>query len=267
MSIMYDYNRSGEVEKLIYTSFPELQNEINFIKINFSDELPPILANYSNQNFEELRNTWFIQSFDGRLGEYNPETKEITIYLQGFNFSTNIILSQTGINDIFVFYKTLLKIVILHEIGHFWFDNMVQLQNAKIQNKGHFNNDLSKYPYKDYKRVYEWVAQMFAYLCLDNEQDKDFMTRYSNNIKDPNYHLKDEDINFSGNHLVIFKKTIGILYLNLFIKNNKTPFDIDLSLNNVEGCFKGIDVFDNKVDLEKLKDKIDISIDSATYKI
>ncbi|MDD3014514.1 MAG: hypothetical protein PHC34_12495 [Candidatus Gastranaerophilales bacterium] len=79
MSIIYDYNSSGEILEQVYSKFPELK-EYN-IKIIFSDEFMQIHKEFQSNDKVPI---------DKFFGEYNHECKTIFIYLQGINlFLTN----------------------------------------------------------------------------------------------------------------------------------------------------------------------------------
>ena len=90
------------------------------------------------------------------MGAYFPDTRNIVIYLQGINMIVNN-------KDCTCNYEQLIILVILHEIGHFWYHKMVKGEN-----------------YSPDTIVQEWVAQMFTFLIIkENQEVKDCMTNLS----------------------------------------------------------------------------------------
>lgn len=150
MDIYYRYNRNKEIISLLENTFEEFKKE-NSIPITFSDEIPP-----------KLRDKMDDYPIDGLMGAYFLETKHIVIYLQGINRVANDMGSKFKISNL---YENLMIIVILHEIGHYWFDN--------IAFTARFNcyKDLPKVSTMDNPSIDEWVAQMFAFICIKKKKN------------------------------------------------------------------------------------------------
>jgi len=174
MKTNYHYNNSDQVLQLVnnffikekinmkLTSeqgfgkyvFEDSFNEI-FPNIIFSDEIPLILKKYPYLD---------VYPIDKLMGIYSPQTKSITIYIQGIEkakqklFEVLPELTQKKENNL---YADLIKIVILHELGHYLFHNMdfkevIWKADAPQPFAPIFINE----------SVDEWVAQSFAYNCV-----------------------------------------------------------------------------------------------------
>jgi hypothetical protein len=163
MDIHYKYNHNGQIISLLLKSFPEFEKDF-LIPITFSDELPPI---FQREKFKGKENEGKLEDYpiDELMGIYLPETRNIVIYLQGINRAAMDLSSILKISNL---YEKLLKIVMLHEIGHYWFHN------------GEFLS-LELAEWFDNPQVNEWIAQMFVFLCIkEDEILKQTMLKLSN---------------------------------------------------------------------------------------
>ena len=75
--------------------------------------------------------------------KYDPENKDITIYLRGIKRATEDEVNNPGYNNLTKsgFFHMLLKMVILHEIGHFWFDKFIDEVNYEVATKLEMNKN------------------------------------------------------------------------------------------------------------------------------
>ncbi|WP_297099321.1 hypothetical protein [uncultured Draconibacterium sp.] len=139
MEINFSFNRSLEIIDEVSTTFSEFES--NCPTIVFSDEIPPLLAGKNNE----------IEKFPvcGLLGEYCLRTKKIIIYLQGINFVHTKLGSNPQSSKL---YQNLLKIVIIHELGHYW--------HYTCMNKSNYEGSICDEEFS------EWIAQMFTMFCL-----------------------------------------------------------------------------------------------------
>jgi len=152
----YSFNNNLKIEKLLSAVFPKFCNNINCnINITFSDEIPPIFL--ENDKFQgKEKKKLHEYPIDLLMGSYYPESRSIVIYLQGINMFVN----AEGCN---CNYEDVLMLVILHEIGHFWYH--------------HLSNT---YTYTENTNVQEWVAQSFAFLVMKENKDiKECMEKLS----------------------------------------------------------------------------------------
>jgi len=153
MENLYKYENNKEIKSYVERSFPEFNDYL--LNITFSAEIPPILQSlidFKSENYDEELTEYPI---DQLMGAYSHETKSIVIYLLGIHLAAKQLKSRINVSSL---YADLLHIVLLHEIGHYWF------YNVKISKDLRFSGaDIE--PIKD-KKVDEWIAQMFAYFCL-----------------------------------------------------------------------------------------------------
>lgn len=185
MSMMYDYNRREEILYLVYSNFPELK-DFN-IPIVFTDEIPERLIKLLKTTNNEKKKATIYKL----LGEYLPQNNTIKIYLQGFRFIFQYReIDEQNIKE----YQTLFKIVILHEIGHYWFYNhsglSVQYNDLLLDITGNEELNQEKSCF-----IHEWVAQIFAYICLENEEERAFMKKFAEN-QPPEYGTFVRELNF-----------------------------------------------------------------------
>jgi hypothetical protein len=210
MKLNYDFNKDKIIIQCIKDFFPESDGIC--IPIIFSDEVPPILI-INQPNIDK-------HPICGLGGKYDPKTKEITIYLQGLNRATedlgNIEIVRRYMRRYnftkSALYQMLLKVVIVHEIGHYWFYNFAdnpELMEDKdyIHNKiDYLKNDLERNNFID-----EWIAQMFAYLCLTDPAEKKFMVKFSKKQPEEYRTFKENgDLNLDND---TFKQAAGLLQL------------------------------------------------------
>lgn len=219
MNLNYEFTKDELIKQCIKDFFSELN--ATGIPIIFSDEEPSILI-------IEKKTDNKIDKYPvcDLLGKYNPQTKEITIYLQGINRATEDERKNLVKYDLANykctksdFYQHLLKVVILHEIGHYWFHNfavdpklMKESGDVYLRNKINFlENDPERSIF-----INEWIAQMFAYLCLTDPVEKSFMEEFAK-IQPPEYNafLKNGDLQLE---IDSFKKAAGLLQLkNIYL--------------------------------------------------
>lgn len=156
MNLFYQYVQNSDVSSLLTSTFEKFKNEDYSPVIIFSDEKPPL-----------LRETMDDYPVDGLMGAYFHETRTIKIYLQGINKAFNELTNKIESPEILKnLYPNLLKIVILHEIGHYYHFNV----------NHEFIKDEEFAPQALGSHIDEWVAQTFAYLCFkENEQLKETM--------------------------------------------------------------------------------------------
>jgi len=245
MSTIYDYDRSAEILESVISKFTELKNFS--IPIVFTDEIPFKLNEFIEKGLNNNKDLKYpiFQLF----GEYIPKSNIIKIYLQGLNFAfKNSVLDEKLMKE----YQMLLKIVILHEIGHFWFYNNSGLpstikKDLIVDLEANDNNQ------NDGKYIHEWVAQIFAYLCLETDDERYFMKEFSKNQPEE-YQTYLDDI----------KNTT----LNKF-----TQFCKFLHLNDFFTFMRGIDFFsikekhlttDDKFNITPLENKIERFIQFAS---
>lgn len=164
MDIHYRYNRNEEVISILLKFFQEFKKDYT-IPITYSDETPPIF--HEGPEFEGKENEGKLPNypFEGLMGAYFPETRNIVIYLQGINKTTNDLSGEIKIRNLF---ENLMIIVILHEIGHYWYNNV---KFSSVEPTAWFDD-----PW-----VNEWIAQMFVFQCIkDDEMLKTTMIKLSN---------------------------------------------------------------------------------------
>lgn len=182
MSIIYDYNRSVEILEQVYLRFPELKNFS--IPIVFTDEIPfrlsEIIKTTNEKNYKEVK-------IFKLLGEYLPQENIIKIYLQGFRFAFQYsLINEQTIRD----YQILMKIVILHEIGHYWFYNFHGLNSSDVSELIDFSRDNNYH----HKYIHEWAAQAFSYLCLTDEEEKKYMKSFAKDRQPEEYQTFIDDV-------------------------------------------------------------------------
>lgn len=190
MNTYSNYNDANEIISLVHKAFPEFEKGYA-VQIIFSDETPPIFQSKSDEEIDRFKDKFPI---DELLGTYTLETKEIKIYLQGIRWATEI--QKKKILEKNVFFEELLKIVILHELGHFWFHNVSFLNEAP--------SDKPNSPEID-----EWVAQMFTFYCIENciENKHDLMIIFEELMKNQPIEYKIDD--FHRNIVVeLFKEIV-----------------------------------------------------------
>ena len=154
MKIQYNFKRDQEIIDCLIENFMEFKTTMS-IPIIFSDKEPPIYLDrifISGKPRTEKEKNPILRKYpiDRLMGEYLPKKRQIIIYLQGINRAAEYLSKKEKHPNL---YDNLLSIVLLHEIGHFWVHNF---KNDKMSNNKRFNdNNLS-----------EWIAQVFAFLCL-----------------------------------------------------------------------------------------------------
>ncbi len=164
MNIYYQYNRNNEIADFLKTSFEELTSKDYTIPITFSDEIPPIFTD-KKRKFEGKELDEY--PIDELMGAYFPETRRIVIYLQGINRAVKELTDKIATPSLF---ENLMMIVVLHEIGHFWFHNVTikkeliirKIDDDEILNESYFAPEINN------PVIGEWIAQMFAFFCLKN---------------------------------------------------------------------------------------------------
>jgi hypothetical protein len=160
MDIHYCYNRKNEIIDFLKNSFEELTSKDYSIPITFSNETPPIFFDRYGKFKEHDLDKYPI---DDLMGVYYLTTRSIVIYLQGIHRAVNELSDIIAIPN---FYENLMTIVILHEIGHYWF------HNVKIDAKNYsLVNNYSLDPKILNPTIGEWIAQMFTYLCIKENDD------------------------------------------------------------------------------------------------
>jgi len=238
MSTIYDYNRSTKVLESVILKFTELKNFS--IPIIFTDEIPFKLNEFIEKGLDYNKD--FKYPIFQLFGEYIPKNNIIKIYLQGLNFAfRNSALDKKLMKE----YQMLLKIVILHEIGHFWFYNNTGLP-LKIKNDLIVELETSDNNQSDRKYIYEWVAQIFAYLCLETDEERDFMKKLSSNQPEEYQTYLDDIKNITLNK---FKQFCKFLHLNDFftlIGSDKDFFSIEEKHLTNDDKFK-ITPLENKI--------------------
>lgn len=154
MDISYEFNHNEQIISLLIKSFPEFEKNFS-IPITFSDEMPPIF--HKRQKFERKEKEGKLDDYpiDELMGVYLPRTRNIVIYMQGINRAVNDLSKE--INDPNL-YENLLTIVILHEIGHYWFYN-VKIKTALPT------------PRINEIEIKECIAQLFVFYCIKNNTE------------------------------------------------------------------------------------------------
>lgn len=175
----YSYNNSDEIMSLVDNLFMESSINVKMISVDgvgmyvleafnkeimpgiiISDEIPPVLKNHN-----ELDD----YSTDRLMGIYSHQTRAITIYPQGIEKVKQKLIElhpEYAQNKKTNLYANLIKIVILHELGHYFFHNMDfkrVIWNSEDPKPFApiFINDM----------IDEWVAQSFAYNCVKDSTD------------------------------------------------------------------------------------------------
>ena len=163
MDIHYRYNRHNGINDFLKPDFEELTSKDYSIPITFSDEIPPIFfdekGKFKGQDLDKY-------PIDKLMGVYIPETRNIVIYLQGINQATKDLADRITVPNLF---ENLMTIVILHEIGHYWFHNVtiekdiiiMKLDDDQILNETYFAPGINS------PVIEEWIAQMFAFFCIN----------------------------------------------------------------------------------------------------
>ena len=163
MDIHYCYNRHNEINDFLKPNFEEIISKDYSIPITFSDEIPPIFfdkeGKFKGQDFDKY-------PIDKLMGVYIPETRNIVIYLQGINQTTKDLADKITVPNLF---ENLMTIVILHEIGHYWFHNVsiekdviiMKLDDDQILTETYFAPGINN------PVIEEWIAQMFAFFCIN----------------------------------------------------------------------------------------------------
>ena len=161
MDIHFGYNLGHEIHDLLKNHFEELTSRDYSIPITFSDEIPP------GKEFGKY-------PIDRLMGLYIPETRNIVIYLQGISQVARELADKIANTNL---YEKLMTLTILHEIGHYWFHNV---SNAQICDRCFKNDPFAPVFINDY--IDEWVAQMFAYVCIEQDSNlQDIMIKLSKN--------------------------------------------------------------------------------------
>lgn len=170
MTLNYHYNSNEEIISLVHKMFekhainrkcihPNGVTEYVFDEINsqimpniiLSDELPDVqIEDYST---------------DRLMGKYSPESRSITIYLQGIEKVRQKFqeLYRDDLNKGANLYADLIRIVIFHELGHYFFHNMDFKSLICLKEPEPFAAVFST------EIIDEWVAQSFTYQCVENE--------------------------------------------------------------------------------------------------
>ncbi|MDD3014289.1 MAG: hypothetical protein PHC34_11355 [Candidatus Gastranaerophilales bacterium] len=176
MKTNFHYNNNDEIISLIHKMFiehninqiciyPDGYTKYVFNKIN--EQIMPniILSDEMPERYYEVDD----YSTDGLMGFYSPESRSIIIYLQGIEkvrqklyelHSEYYQLKKINL------YADLLKIVILHELGHYLFHNM------EFGGICWRDDDDDPHPFAPvfiFERVDEWIAQSFVYQCIKGE--------------------------------------------------------------------------------------------------
>jgi len=187
MKVTYNFNQNESIIQTLVKNFPGFEkiessapNDFP-VSIIFSDELPPVLVDKKDKNGKDNNEKLLNYPVETLLGKYKHETKEIIIYLLGIQYVVEAESEKMGYCKA-DFYQHLLKIVILHEIGHYWFYNFID--EANFKDDPNFKEDIRKFNETEQSNVtntllHEWIAQMFAYLCLDSEIEKTFMEKFA----------------------------------------------------------------------------------------
>ena len=247
MELNYHYNSNEEIISLVHNMFekhginqkgisPKRYLEYVFDEINnqimpniiFSDELP-------NKKIDDY-------STDGLMGAYSPESRSITIYLQGIEKARNKLLevyadyyeeNETNL------YADLIKIVILHELGHYFFHNM-DFKSLVCREESQpfaavFLNEM----------IDEWVAQSFTYQCVENESNLlDVLVKLANEQKLHYKTFLQENLK-NYLHKEKWKPIISYLqFFNVKVKLRLTEVDknqindLKIALEGVEGAIR-----------------------------
>lgn len=165
--INYDYKNSESISNRILELFPELYgHEIN---VEFSDELKKIIADYKKALLDN--NGHFKIPVFQFLGEYFPGSKLIKIYLLGLKEATDYVNSARD-------FQMLLKIVLYHEIGHYWFYNYSGLPEKYKDILVDLSEDVAN-SQLNACFIHEWIAQLFAFICLDTDEERAFMKNFA----------------------------------------------------------------------------------------
>ena len=229
----FRFNRNEKLISILEEKFPEFKKSEGFlfnditIPIIFSDEIPLIFS--EDKEFKGRENDEDLPYYpiDLLLGAYFFRTRQIVIYLSGLQKATEALSKIMKYNK-YDFYQYLLNIVIFHEIGHYWFHNFIDEAKFKYDDQFDMQNNFES------KSINEWISQMFAYLCTDSDQEKDFMIKFA--AKQPTEYksfLKNTDITINE-----FKEIAGLLHLKSVSKYINCCFVPECSHANCQGDHK-----------------------------
>ncbi|MDD3014516.1 MAG: hypothetical protein PHC34_12505 [Candidatus Gastranaerophilales bacterium] len=198
--INYDLNNSEIISNKILALFPELKDFE--IKVEFSDELKEKISDYKVAHNDN--NDVFDIPVYQFLGEYFPDSKLIKIYLLGLKVASDHANSARD-------FQILLKIVLYHEIGHYWFYNYSGLpkecNNILVDLSVSEDNSQLNACF-----IHEWIAQLFAYICLDTDEERTFMRNFAN--KQPSeYRTFKDELDYSDINLIL-KNVSKLLHLS-----------------------------------------------------
>lgn len=246
MKTNYHYNDSDQVIQLVHNFFfnekinmklisaqglakYEFEDSFNEIipNIIFSDKIPQILIKHPDLDEYPI---------DELMGIYSPQTRSITIYVQGVEkakqklFEVYPELTQNKGNNL---YADLIKIVILHELGHYFFHNM----DFKLVT---WNNDAPQpfAPIFINESVDEWVAQSFAYNCVKYVPELESILLRLTEIQPLPYKsflnikLQNDDPPVSWVRYISYLQYFDKLVKPILVNEEKTQFnDIDVILD------------------------------------
>lgn len=164
----YSYNSSDEIVSLIHNLF--LKSGINVKMISEGGYGKYVLEDFIKEMMpgiifsDEITQVGDF-STDGLMGVYSLESRSITIYPQGIEKAKQELLKVNteyySKNKDSNLYADLTKIVILHELGHYFFHNM-DFKHV------YWNNEVPQ-PFASvfiHEMIDEWVAQSFVFNCI-----------------------------------------------------------------------------------------------------